>query len=87
MIDIEVRPHERAEVNKASLALPVLDPTAELNPRRLWKAQQRDLYILGPDQKLHYIVNLDKFDPSPGIRSDVGEHYEFLRGLILSTME
>jgi len=82
ILEIEVRPHKDDSIRKRDYHLPILNPTQTDNPRFAWKAQQRDLYIVTADGHLHTVMNLDRFDPHPGVNSSIGNHYLYLKRII-----
>ena len=82
ILEIEVRPHKDNAIRKRNYHLPILNPTADMNPKFNWKAQQRDLYIVTPDGRLQAVLNLDSFDPHPGVNSTIGNHYLYLKRFI-----
>lgn len=87
IIDVEIRPYGTKELKKKNIYLPILNPSAKYNPKTMWKARQRDLYILDSELRLRTIFNLNNFDPSPKIESDLGNHYQFLKNEIMKTFD
>ncbi len=87
MIDIEVHPYRNAPFDREGMTLPVLNPAPGVNQAIAWHAVQRDLYIIGPDQKVKFILNLDLFDPTPNLDTEVGNHFEYIKRYIRKAME
>ena len=78
-----MKPQRRDFKKGKHLTHPVLNPTAPINPAKLWKARQRNLFILTPEGKIYKGLDLNRFDPDPGKNSALGNHYQYLKGFIL----